>query len=170
MNRVWWVFFGFVFGALADLVTTILNLHYLGYSFEGNPLIQGWFGAVLLKVVCVAIVGLVIAWTWRKQTFVGKFSLISILLIAMIGQLIAGGIHLYVFGQYVGNDIVHAENGDIIVVDSQGIVVDQFRPIVNSNEKLAYYFGLVGVFLLYPYLLSVASLKLALWTTKVSIR
>jgi len=166
MNRIWYVYLVFVFGALVDLVTTIVNLSWLGYSFEGNPLINGWFGAVVLKSVCVFVIGVVIRLSWSNFVFVGKHSLVCILLIASVAQLFAGGVHLYVYSQYVGNEVVHAVNGDVVVINDEGVVVNTLRPVVGSQQKLAYYFGLVGAFLLYPYLLALLSLRVVLWVTK----
>lgn len=170
MNRVWHIYLFFCFGALVDLVTTIVNLGWLGYGFEGNPLINGWFGAVVVKIVAVGIIGIVIHNVFDKQHFFGKYSLVCILLIATIAQLIAGSVHLYVYSQYVGSDnVVHADNGDVLVL-KDGAIVNTLRPVVNSSEKLVYYLSLVGIFIMYPYLLALASLKLALWATKTSIQ
>jgi hypothetical protein len=166
VSRVWFVYGFFVFGALVDLVGTVWNLSFLGYGFEGNPLIANWWGAVLVKLVLLIIVGVVIKLSFVKASLFNKFAFVSLFVIGGLAQLLAGSVHLYVITQYIDSDeLVVTDRGDVLVMN-EGVVTQTLRPEIEGVEKLSYYLKVVSVFILYPYILGLLSFSLFLWVTR----
>ena len=162
MRRLWWLFGFFCLGALIDLVGTIWNLSFLGYGFEGNPLISNWWSAVLLKLVVVGLLGWGLHYRFGKEKLWAQYSFVALLLITGFVQLFFGLYHLYFLHGYSNADeLIVSERGDVLVMQN-GIKINEFNPI-GESQKLKYYAVIIGFFILYPYLLGLLSFRLLWW-------
>jgi len=163
MKRLYWLFGFFCFGALVDLAGTIWNLSFLGYGFEGNPLIDSWYSAVIIKIAVVMLIYFSVVERFEKQNLWHKYTIVSLFLIAGLVQILAGGLHLYVYNQYASADeVVITEKGDVLIMQDGG-VVDTLTPVVETSKKLVYYFKVVGLLILYPYLMGLLGFRTLWW-------
>lgn len=156
----------FILTSLYDLILTLVNLGWLGYEFEGNPLVRGaWTGIILKTCIIIIACSLLNQTKYRTQGY--KHIVYTFFLVGIVSQAYAGSTHLpflqlkqTTVNTYVANDLIQ-------LVQEDGSII-QYRIYQNLFKSLAY-LKLIWWLSIYPMAISLLSYYFANKQSEVKI-
>lgn len=163
MKRIWWVYALFVFAALWDLVLTLWNLYNLHYGFEGNPIIRNWWMAVLVKLLACVVMYFYIKKFDNEKLF-GKICLIGTFLMLILGQLYGGYTHIpFLIKEHQSTNTILEDKNVTFTIEGEKIM---FSIPESFKTQMKWYFTLLGILFIYPYIFMMITVRIALWCMK----
>jgi len=168
MNKRIWIIYGlFVFSALWDLTLTLWNLSNLHFGFEGNPIIRNWWLAIVVKLIaCLIFVRPTL--NYDKKRLFDQVAFVGTLLMLTLGQLYGGITHIpFLLKEQASTDTILTDENVTFMINGEAITYSIPTDMVT---QMIWYFKLVAILFIYPYIYLLVSTWLAFWSSKHKIK
>lgn len=152
-----------VLSTLWDGLLTLINLRTIGFGFEANPIVNGVWSLIGVKLIVLTTIGLGYYW-FRRVPFDTRFVIITGLLSVTAGQFYGGYSHIPILTENYQAQSITVGDGNYTVLNQNGSSVTY--SIVADEPKTKQYFSILFFIMTFPTIFSITNYYLTKWTSK----